>query len=162
MAKAAICSRRSTKNPSVPTITASSRCWPMVANAASISPALLASNLRVCSPSMRAAAATSAISVRLIRCARVGETADELAEQQPELVEGGNIHEQGDVATNFLLADLKPDVQKQNQFGRSRYGFEHMPALAANHHGKRNLECPLEEIRDRRHPTVENDVAGFR
>src|SRR5215207_10754325 len=66
----------------------------------------------------RTASIEPSFAVRVIRCARVGETADELAEQQPELVEGRNVHEQGDVATNFLLADLKPDVQKQNQFGR--------------------------------------------
>ena len=57
-----------------------------------------------------AAAQTPAFGALVLR-----DGANESGNQRPQFFQRGNVHEQGDVAADFLLMDLELDVQEEHE-----------------------------------------------
>ena len=57
------------------------------------------------------------------------DVSDEVGEERSQLVHRRNIHQQGDVALNLLLADLELDVEKQDERFAVSQGVEQRSAV---------------------------------
>jgi light-regulated signal transduction histidine kinase (bacteriophytochrome) len=60
------------------------------------------------------------------------------------------------------VADFESDSQEQHGISRGFSNREDIIAISANDHRQGHLQISLEQVGDRRHPTVQDDVAGFR